>query len=119
VGKQPLCSESANLSTSEARDTQSISHLAHPRAKRRCTHEDRTARSGGCALASAEAQNRNVSDASQPYTLQSPARTLCGILDDRNSMVSRQLLHGTDVGWISVKVAHNYCIDAAVDRLLD
>jgi hypothetical protein len=90
----------------------------HPRGKRGIADEHCATRSGGRALAAPKTQNRNIPDAAKAYAAQRPARTLRGILNDWNSVLSCKLLHGFDIGWISVQVGHYYCIHTAIDRFL-
>jgi hypothetical protein len=118
VRQQPLYGESANLLAAAPGDTQVISYLLRPCGKRGVADEHCATRSGGRALAASKTQNRNIPDAAKAYASQRPARTLRGILNDWNSMLSCKLLHGSDVGWIPVQVGHYYCIHTAIDRFL-
>jgi hypothetical protein len=118
VRQQPLCGESANLLAAAPGDTQVISYLLHPCGKRWVADEYCATRSGGRALAASKTQNRNIPHAAKAYASQRPARTLRGILNDWNSVLSGKLLHSSDIGWISVQVGHYYCIHTAIDRFL-
>jgi hypothetical protein len=86
-----------------------------PFGQRRSSHEHRTAGPSRRSLAPREAENCNVTEATEQLTIQRSACRLGGVLNHRYSVFCREVPHADHVGWVSVKMRNHDRVNTASD----